>query len=83
MVDLIRFTAKRDVTFFQRYRGDQFLVKRVVTGDVGHDDTQHVIDVAGITTEIRKVPVTVLSRCQRFDLRRVDSASKSLFMIRS
>ena len=23
------------------------------------------------TTEIRKVPVTVLSRCQRFDLRRV------------
>jgi DNA polymerase-3 subunit gamma/tau len=26
------------------------------------------------TTEIRKVPVTVLSRCQRFDLRRVDLA---------
>lgn len=26
------------------------------------------------TTEIRKVPVTVLSRCQRFDLRRIDSA---------
>jgi DNA polymerase-3 subunit gamma/tau len=25
------------------------------------------------TTEARKVPVTVLSRCQRFDLRRVDS----------
>mgnify|MGYP002640150718 CR=1 FL=1 len=25
------------------------------------------------TTEIRKVPVTVLSRCQRFDLRRLDS----------
>jgi DNA polymerase III subunit gamma/tau len=25
------------------------------------------------TTEIRKVPVTVLSRCQRFDLRRVDA----------
>jgi len=24
------------------------------------------------TTEVRKVPVTVLSRCQRFDLRRVD-----------
>jgi len=24
------------------------------------------------TTEIRKIPVTVLSRCQRFDLRRVD-----------
>lgn len=27
------------------------------------------------TTEIRKVPVTVLSRCQRFDLRRVEAAS--------
>ncbi|HUY68267.1 MAG TPA: DNA polymerase III subunit gamma/tau [Alphaproteobacteria bacterium] len=27
------------------------------------------------TTEIRKVPVTVLSRCQRFDLRRIDSAA--------
>ena len=27
------------------------------------------------TTEIRKVPVTVLSRCQRFDLRRVDVAA--------
>ena len=26
------------------------------------------------TTEIRKVPVTVLSRCQRFDLRRIDAA---------
>jgi DNA polymerase-3 subunit gamma/tau len=25
------------------------------------------------TTEVRKVPVTILSRCQRFDLRRVDS----------
>src|SRR5262245_66680585 len=25
------------------------------------------------TTEIRKVPVTILSRCQRFDLRRMDA----------
>jgi DNA polymerase-3 subunit gamma/tau len=32
------------------------------------------------TTELRKVPVTVLSRCQRFDLRRVpQSALASLF----
>lgn len=29
------------------------------------------------TTEIRKVPVTVLSRCQRFDLRRIDAAQLS------
>lgn len=27
------------------------------------------------TTEIRKVPVTILSRCQRFDLRRIDAAT--------
>jgi DNA polymerase-3 subunit gamma/tau len=27
------------------------------------------------TTEIRKVPITVLSRCQRFDLRRVDGGA--------
>ncbi len=27
------------------------------------------------TTEIDKVPVTILSRCQRFDLRRIDAAS--------
>ncbi|MFC0217069.1 DNA polymerase III subunit gamma/tau [Pseudochelatococcus lubricantis] len=27
------------------------------------------------TTEIRKVPVTILSRCQRFDLRRVEAAT--------
>ena len=27
------------------------------------------------TTEIRKVPITILSRCQRFDLRRVDAAT--------
>jgi DNA polymerase-3 subunit gamma/tau len=35
------------------------------------------------TTEIRKVPVTILSRCQRFDLRRVepDVIVKSLEMI--
>jgi DNA polymerase-3 subunit gamma/tau len=26
------------------------------------------------TTEIKKVPITILSRCQRFDLRRVDAA---------
>ena len=32
----------------------------------------HVIFIFA-TTEIRKVPVTVLSRCQRFDLRRIDS----------
>ena len=30
------------------------------------------------TTEIRKIPVTVLSRCQRFDLRRVDAETLSL-----
>ena len=29
------------------------------------------------TTEVRKLPVTVLSRCQRFDLRRVDIATLS------
>jgi len=29
------------------------------------------------TTEIRKVPATVLSRCQRFDLRRVDTKTLS------
>jgi len=29
------------------------------------------------TTEIRKIPVTVLSRCQRFDLRRVDTETLS------
>ncbi len=34
----------------------------------------HVIFIFA-TTEIRKVPVTVLSRCQRFDLRRVDAAT--------
>ncbi|TQV83259.1 DNA polymerase III subunit gamma/tau [Denitrobaculum tricleocarpae] len=32
---------------------------------------EHVIFIFA-TTEIRKVPVTVLSRCQRFDLRRVE-----------
>lgn len=36
----------------------------------------HVIFIFA-TTEIRKVPVTVLSRCQRFDLRRVDVAELS------
>ncbi len=34
----------------------------------------HVVFVFA-TTEIRKVPVTVLSRCQRFDLRRVEAAA--------
>ncbi len=32
------------------------------------------------TTEIRKVPVTVLSRCQRFDLRRIDSAELAVYL---
>ncbi|MBK1678179.1 hypothetical protein CKO38_16165 [Rhodospirillum rubrum] len=34
------------------------------------------------TTEIRKVPVTVLSRCQRFDLRRVSAAELSGHFLR-
>ena len=34
---------------------------------------EHVVFIFA-TTEIRKVPVTVLSRCQRFDLRRVEQA---------
>ena len=29
------------------------------------------------TTEVKKIPVTILSRCQRFDLRRVDSKNLS------
>jgi len=33
------------------------------------------------TTEIRKVPITVLSRCQRFDLRRIDQ-SKLIGLLR-
>lgn len=32
------------------------------------------------TTEIRKVPITVLSRCQRFDLRRIDAAEMATFL---
>ncbi len=32
------------------------------------------------TTEIRKVPVTILSRCQRFDLRRVPSDIMSTYL---
>ncbi len=32
------------------------------------------------TTEIRKVPVTVLSRCQRFDLKRVDAETLVAFL---
>ena len=32
------------------------------------------------TTEIRKVPVTVLSRCQRFDLRRVEAAPLAAYL---
>ncbi len=34
------------------------------------------------TTEIRKVPVTVLSRCQRFDLRRVSQDQLSQFFLK-
>ncbi len=32
------------------------------------------------TTEIRKIPVTILSRCQRFDLKRVDVEQLSLHL---
>lgn len=34
------------------------------------------------TTEIRKVPITILSRCQRFDLRRVDGEKITNHLIR-
>ncbi len=37
---------------------------------------EHVVFVFA-TTEVRKVPVTVLSRCQRFDLRRVERETLS------
>ena len=32
------------------------------------------------TTEISKVPITILSRCQRFDLRRIDKKTLSHFL---
>ena len=32
------------------------------------------------TTEIRKVPITVLSRCQRFDLRRIEAGELTEFL---
>ena len=32
------------------------------------------------TTEIRKVPVTIVSRCQRFDLRRIDEAPLAAYL---
>jgi len=32
------------------------------------------------TTEIRKIPITVLSRCQRFDLRRLDTSTMVAFL---
>jgi DNA polymerase-3 subunit gamma/tau len=32
------------------------------------------------TTEIRKVPITILSRCQRFDLRRVDPETLQTYL---
>ena len=32
------------------------------------------------TTEVKKIPVTILSRCQRFDLKRVDSLKLSLHL---
>ncbi|GAB5468755.1 MAG: DNA polymerase III subunit gamma/tau [Rhodospirillales bacterium] len=41
----------------------------------------HVVFIFA-TTEIRKVPVTVLSRCQRFDLRRVSPALLSAHFTR-
>jgi len=31
------------------------------------------VNFISATTEIRKVPITILSRCQRFDLRRIDA----------
>ncbi|MBI1391131.1 MAG: DNA polymerase III subunit gamma/tau [Alphaproteobacteria bacterium] len=34
------------------------------------------------TTEIRKLPVTVLSRCQRFDLKRIDEATLAAHLSR-
>src|SRR5690349_24674641 len=34
------------------------------------------------TTEIRKVPVTVLSRCQRFDLRRIASGELAGYFLK-
>lgn len=39
---------------------------------------EHVLFIFA-TTEIRKVPITVLSRCQRFDLRRIDGVTLTEF----
>ncbi|PHR60717.1 MAG: DNA polymerase III subunit gamma/tau [Robiginitomaculum sp.] len=33
------------------------------------------------TTEIRKIPITVLSRCQRFDLRRIDAPEMTAHLL--
>ncbi len=34
------------------------------------------------TTEVKKIPITVLSRCQRFDLHRVDNKTLSEYLIK-
>ena len=34
------------------------------------------------TTELRKIPATILSRCQRFDLRRIDAFGAEIFIER-
>jgi DNA polymerase-3 subunit gamma/tau len=41
----------------------------------------HVVFIFA-TTEIRKVPVTVLSRCQRFDLRRIEPEAMTALLTR-
>ena len=51
VVDFTRSMAKRELTFFSGNRRDQTLVEGVVGRHVGHDDAQHVVDVAGHPVE--------------------------------
>src|SRR5262245_31336958 len=48
-LDLFHGEARRDI--LEWHGRDQSLVERVIAGDVGHHNAQHVIDVAGHAVE--------------------------------
>ena len=60
----------REILDAALYRPTNARYKVYIIDEVHMLSTAHVIFILA-TTEIRKVPVTILSRCQRFDLARV------------
>ena len=74
IIDSVRYAPVSCATRFTSSTKSHALQERLQCAAQTLEEPPPHIKFIFATTEIRKVPVTILSRCQRFDLKRLDAA---------